>query len=259
QCTAKIGSIDSDHSNLAIQTIQQQCQNICLQKHTIGATTCRLTPVCSKCWNSCTKSIGYPKPWPLRIATMVKQEFLVATHVAWEPSSMLVNCLVTWEVYGGGLMGNLVTDTSSVELSLWPDTKYCVEVTCANKVTGELMKSLKIIVDTSNAIEMKPQADRPTNIHVPKSSSGVSASNDQSTELTSDENKYHPRQFSVYFTIPNNSWKLKYPYLKQCILGSVAALIVFLFVLTIFLASRKRLCDIKAEKYLREMKINIDR
>lgn len=76
------------------------------------------------------------KPWPLRVATMVKQEFLVATHIAWEPSNNLVNCLVTWEVYGGGLMGNLLTDTSNVELSLWPDTKYRVEVTCKNKVSN---------------------------------------------------------------------------------------------------------------------------
>lgn len=89
-----------------------------------------------QCWQLCDKPIEPQQPWPLRVATMVKQEFLVATHLAWEPSHILVNCLVTWEVYGGGLMGNLLTDTSNVELSLWPDTKYRVEVTCKNKVSN---------------------------------------------------------------------------------------------------------------------------
>lgn len=86
--------------------------------------------------------------WPLRVASMIKQEFLVSTHLAWEPAqtnsnnnnnnncNKLINCLVTWEVYGGGLMGNLLTDSSTnVELSLWPDTKYRVQVTCKNKVS----------------------------------------------------------------------------------------------------------------------------
>lgn len=43
-------------------------------------------------------------------------------------------CLVTWEVYGGGIMGNLLTDTPEAQLSLWPDSKYHVQVTCKNKV-----------------------------------------------------------------------------------------------------------------------------
>lgn len=71
----------------------------------------------------------------IRIASMIEQEFLVSTHLAWEPESLLSNCLVTWEVFGGGLMGNLLTDSSNVELSLWPDTKYRVQVTCKNEVS----------------------------------------------------------------------------------------------------------------------------
>lgn len=73
--------------------------------------------------------------WSIGVTSMVKQEFLVATHLAWEPSDELVKCLVTWEVFGGGLIGNLVTDASNAELSLWPDTKYRIEVTCKNKVS----------------------------------------------------------------------------------------------------------------------------
>lgn len=69
---------------------------------------------------------------------MIKQEFLVATHLAWEPSNELIKCLVSWEVLSGGIMGNLLTDSSNVELSLWPDTKYRVQVTCKNKVSAAL-------------------------------------------------------------------------------------------------------------------------
>lgn len=36
--------------------------------------------------------------------------------------------LVTWEVDGGGLKGNLFTDSTHVTLSLWPDTVYHVQV-----------------------------------------------------------------------------------------------------------------------------------
>ncbi|ETN66765.1 hypothetical protein AND_001443, partial [Anopheles darlingi] len=42
-------------------------------------------------------------------------------------------CLVSWEISGGGLTGNLLTETFKVELSLWPNTKYHVHVTCRNK------------------------------------------------------------------------------------------------------------------------------
>lgn len=66
---------------------------------------------------------------------MLQQGALVLVDVAWAPLNMPNQCLVTWEVSGGGLMGNLLTESSSVQLSLWPDTKYRVQVTCKNKVS----------------------------------------------------------------------------------------------------------------------------
>lgn len=66
---------------------------------------------------------------------MIQEGSLVSSDVAWKPFNEPNQCLVTWEVSGGGLMGNLLTDTSSVQLSLWPDTKYRVQVTCKNKVS----------------------------------------------------------------------------------------------------------------------------
>ncbi|XP_049538224.1 transmembrane protein fend-like [Anopheles darlingi] len=61
-------------------------------------------------------------------------------------------CLVSWEISGGGLTGNLLTETFKVELSLWPNTKYHVHVTCRNKVTDSLIRSASLLVDTSDAI-----------------------------------------------------------------------------------------------------------
>lgn len=80
--------------------------------------------------------------WTVRVASMIKQEFLVATHLAWEPTNELIKCLISWETFGGGIMGNLLTDSSNVELSLWPDTKYRVQVTCKNKVSARSLPSL---------------------------------------------------------------------------------------------------------------------
>ncbi|XP_058127692.1 uncharacterized protein LOC131291179 [Anopheles ziemanni] len=61
-------------------------------------------------------------------------------------------CLVSWEISGGGLTGNLLTETSKVELSLWPNTKYHVHVTCRNKETDALIRSSSLLVDTSEAV-----------------------------------------------------------------------------------------------------------
>lgn len=40
------------------------------------------------------------------------------------------HCLVTWDVLGGGLQGNLLTDVPEVQLTLWPRTLYHVQVAC---------------------------------------------------------------------------------------------------------------------------------
>lgn len=63
----------------------------------------------------------------------------MSADVAWPEAKEATQCLVTWEVAGGGLMGNLLTDSASVELSLWPETKYRVQVTCKNKVSQSVV------------------------------------------------------------------------------------------------------------------------
>lgn len=66
---------------------------------------------------------------------MVRDGSLTSADITWASFDEPSQCLVTWEVSGGGLMGNLLTDTPDAQLSLWPDTMYRVQVTCKNKVT----------------------------------------------------------------------------------------------------------------------------
>lgn len=65
---------------------------------------------------------------------MIRDGSLTSADITWTSTNVPSQCLVTWEVSGGGLMGNLLTDTPDAQLSLWPDTKYRVQVTCKNKV-----------------------------------------------------------------------------------------------------------------------------
>lgn len=60
--------------------------------------------------------------------SLIHQKVLVIAEVAWEPRVPRGVYLVTWEVDGGGLKGNLFTDSTCVTLSLWPDTIYHIQV-----------------------------------------------------------------------------------------------------------------------------------
>ncbi|XP_065365258.1 uncharacterized protein LOC135958287 [Calliphora vicina] len=112
-----------------------------------------------QCWEECSKappgkiSKTIRETWSLHTVSMVQQDSLVLVDVAWEQLSVPYQCLVTWEVSGGGLMGNLLTESFNVQLSLWPDTKYRVQVTCKNKLTGFMSRSLPLIIDTSEAVK----------------------------------------------------------------------------------------------------------
>ncbi|XP_067639097.1 uncharacterized protein [Eurosta solidaginis] len=90
--------------------------------------------------------------WSLHTVSMMQQDSLVLVDIAWEALNTPSQCLISWEVSGGGLMGNLLTESSNVQLSLWPDTKYRVKVTCKNKFTGFMTRSLPLSIDTSEAI-----------------------------------------------------------------------------------------------------------
>lgn len=92
-----------------------------------------------QCWDECTASTSINKSivpsWALGVTSMVRDNSLVSATISWDSSRSPSDCLVTWEVSGGGLIGNLLTQSSNVELSLWPETRYRVQVTCKNKVS----------------------------------------------------------------------------------------------------------------------------
>lgn len=95
-----------------------------------------------QCWDECTASTSINKSildtWSLSVQSMVRDNSLVSTNIAWTATKSPSDCLVTWEVSGGGLIGNLLTQSSNVELSLWPETKYRIQVTCKNKVSNQV-------------------------------------------------------------------------------------------------------------------------
>ncbi|XP_050082917.1 transmembrane protein fend-like isoform X2 [Anopheles aquasalis] len=100
----------------------------------------------------------------LTIQRLVRNESLVLAEISWHRSvagagaaaagtcgaPLGDQCLVTWEVSGGGLMGNLLTEaTSNAQLSLWTDTNYLVQVTCRDKHTSSLVRSASLQLNTS--------------------------------------------------------------------------------------------------------------
>nr|XP_036221424.1 uncharacterized protein LOC106615770 isoform X2 [Bactrocera oleae] len=124
-----------------------RCRQSCYQKFVQDWHHCMDFEDCKNCWNNCDQQLG---PFPLNINSALRQGSLVLTTIAWDQAitNASKQCLVTWEVSGGGLMGNLLTDSSTVELSLWPETVYHVQVTCKHKETGGMRRSYKLIVDT---------------------------------------------------------------------------------------------------------------
>uniref|UniRef100_A0A1I8PZA3 Transmembrane protein fend n=1 Tax=Stomoxys calcitrans TaxID=35570 RepID=A0A1I8PZA3_STOCA len=123
----------------------EDCKNMCITPPNINSYIPEAFSFL--CWNNCDQQLG---PFPLNINSALRQGSLVITDIAWDQAitNASKQCLVTWEVSGGGLMGNLLTDSSTVELSLWSDTVYHVQVTCKHKETGGMRRSFKLIVDT---------------------------------------------------------------------------------------------------------------
>lgn len=71
---------------------------------------------------------------------MVRDGVLTSADIIWKSTGSPSQCLVTWEVFGGGIMGNLLTDTPEAQLSLWSDSKYHIQVTCKNKVNRYVIR-----------------------------------------------------------------------------------------------------------------------
>lgn len=69
------------------------------------------------------------------VRSMIRDKSLTMADIVWYANDNEQHqCLVNWEIFGSGVVGNLLTDTHEAELSLWPDSKYQIQVTCKNKV-----------------------------------------------------------------------------------------------------------------------------
>lgn len=97
--------------------------------------------------------------WVLREVSLIHQKVLVIGEIAWEPKTTRGVYLVTWEVDGGGLKGNLFTDSTCVTLSLWPDTIYHIQVELVSRTPGiDNLKSEMMDLDTGRAQKVSTES-----------------------------------------------------------------------------------------------------
>ncbi|KAJ8937777.1 hypothetical protein NQ318_005224 [Aromia moschata] len=113
-----------------------------------------------KATTSKTTTTDADAPWTLREVSLIHQKVLVIGEIAWEPKANRGVYLVTWEVDGGGLKGNLFTDSTCVTLSLWPDTIYHIQVELVSRIPGvENLKSEMMDLDTGRAQKVSTETD----------------------------------------------------------------------------------------------------
>lgn len=183
-------------------------------------------------------------------------------------------CLVSWEISGGGLTGNLLTETAKVELSLWPNTKYHVHVTCRNKETDQLIRSAPLLIDTSEAVIVSLQGTttttstttttttiRPLSINsvieeidvIQEASSftdGDPISPLQTLQQKQDRHPSRPHLWPIYSAeLPENSKEI-------VILGVFVAILAFvLIVLTVVILVRRKQDAIEDRELLIESEV----
>lgn len=113
-----------------------------------------------KATTSKTTTTDADAPWTLREVSLIHQKVLVIGEIAWEPKAIRGVYLVTWEVDGGGLKGNLFTDSTCVTLSLWPDTIYHIQVELVSRIPGvDNLKSEMMDLDTGRAQKVSTETD----------------------------------------------------------------------------------------------------
>lgn len=174
---------------------------------------------------------------------MVRESSLVSANIAWDAEKTPSECLVSWEVSGGGLVGNLLTQTSSVELSLWPDIKYRLQVTCKNRQTDEISRSLPMTLDTSQAMVVIDNPPASPSIH-PNPINTIVGTNHVSNEQKRLHLDYKGgvelfTSFGHKATGAKNFANI-YNYNKEFILGFLTALSVFFVVIVLFVVGRRK-------------------
>lgn len=118
-----------NHSPILIISFEifRQCWNSCSPTSTDASTESVIDDTSSTSWMA-SDTIQ------LDVHSMFREGSLVMADIVWNIKYEPIQCLVTWETFGSSIMGNLLTDTAEAQLSLWPDSKYHLQVTCKNKV-----------------------------------------------------------------------------------------------------------------------------
>ncbi|XP_047120977.1 uncharacterized protein LOC124804728 [Schistocerca piceifrons] len=102
--------------------------------------------------------VTYGDVWSVGVASVTQQGVLVFAELSWRaPEDDMAAAwrgggsplyLVTWEVDGGGITGNLYTDSSCVTLSLWADTVFHIQVELVRHSVA-ISRSGRLRIDTA--------------------------------------------------------------------------------------------------------------
>lgn len=160
-------------------------------------------------------------PWVLREVSLIHQKVLVIGEIAWEPKAIRGVYLVTWEVDGGGLKGNLFTDSTCVTLSLWPDTIYHIQVELVSRTPGvPNLKSDMMNLDTGRAQKVSTESQEDLNIIQGESDEEVDFESPLLSVLVS----------AVKGENTSHKWRS-----YELILGSCAAILLFSIIFAVIL------------------------
>lgn len=103
--------------------------------------------------------------WHLQLVALHHNAKLssVDAVVTWAAPGLTGDFLVTWEVKEGtfAITGHLYTDSTTVSLTLWPDTVYSVQVELVSSSLGKALRSEPLMIDTRN-INVPPYTDGKT-------------------------------------------------------------------------------------------------
>ncbi|XP_045479194.1 uncharacterized protein LOC123684111 isoform X2 [Harmonia axyridis] len=166
-------------------------------------------------------------PWVLREVSLIHQKVLVIGEIAWEPKSARGVYLVTWEIDGGGLKGNLFTDSTCVTLSLCADTIYHIQVELVSRIPGvENLKSEMMDLDTGRAFKVSTESKQDLSV--------------KADELPEDADINSPLLSVLVRSAHGDNHSFKW-YNAELVWGSCAAILLFSVVLLLlFWRCRRR-------------------
>lgn len=168
--------------------------------------------------------------WTLKEVSLIHQKVLVIGEIAWEPRTNKGVYLVTWEVDGGGLKGNLFTDSTCVTLSLWPDTVYHIQVELVSRRPGlDNDKSEMMTLDTGRALKVSTESMEDVKI--------LPDSNKRSTE---DGPESIDQLYSVFVSSMRGEHITNGRRNMELILGCATAVLMFVTMLAILILRFKR-------------------